>query len=101
MREESVVSRLDDHRRDAAGKPLDADQWDRLLRSEEPDEFRVERYVAPENPDLVAFRVVDRAGHVRGFIGFEYDAMEKDLPARTLARVRRAAMPRTDLKLVG
>lgn len=34
MREEFAVSRLDDHRRDDAGKPLDADQWDRLIEKE-------------------------------------------------------------------
>jgi len=90
---------------DDAGRPIDDEQYDRLTEREyrAREEFRVERYISPENPELVAFRVVDNSGVVRGFIGFEYGAMERDLPARLLQRVQRAAdiAPRPDLKLVG
>lgn len=96
---------LDLTRRDDAGNPIDDETFDRLIEREyaerDRDELRVERYIAPENPELVAFRVVDREGHVRGFIGFEYGAMEWGLPERTLARVKRAASPPTPLRLVG
>lgn len=107
MRGSTVVSRLDDLHRDAAGNKLDPDQWDRLIGKEYEairpagSDLHVERYIAPENPELIAFRVVDESGHVRGFIGFEMDAMEWDLPQRTLERVQRAALPRPDIRLVG
>lgn len=85
-------------RRDDAGRPITDEQYERLV---ERDELRLERYTAPENPDLVAFRVIDAHGKVRGFIGFEWDAMEKELPVRMLQRVQRSITPRPDLRLVG
>src|SRR4051812_36475646 len=92
--------------RDDAGRPIDYEKYQRIVEREydaAEAEFRLERYQAPENPDLIALRVVDRSGRVRGFIGFEWDAMEMELPERLLTRVQRAAMahPRPDLKLVG
>jgi hypothetical protein len=89
--------------RDDAGNPMDYERYRARCEREaaEAEELRVERYEAPENPEIVAFRVIDRSGKVRGFIGFELDAMELDLPERTLERVRRAvaAHPSGNLKL--
>lgn len=69
--------------------------------SDVPDDgLRVERFRSKDAPDLIAFRVVDRNGEPLGLIAFKYEAMEKDLPARTLARVRRAESPRPLLRLV-
>lgn len=92
---------------DDEGREIDPEAYRALVerdyRARERDDLRVERYISPENPELVAFRVIDSAGKVRGFIGFEYEAMEKELPLRTLQRVQRAAdiSPRPSLKLVG
>lgn len=81
------------------GRPLDADE--RIERREEVDDgLRVERFAFPGAPDLVALRVVDRQGRVRGVTGFEWDVMEADIPERMLARVRRGHQP-TKLRLVG
>jgi hypothetical protein len=92
---------------DDAGNPMDCEQHQRIVDREyaarEAAEFRVQKYRDPENPKLVAFRVVDQSGVVRGRIAFEWAAMEIDLPERALARVQRGAQicPRPDLKLVG
>jgi len=90
---------------DDAGRPIDDEQYDRLTEREyrAREEFRVERYADPENPRLIAFRVVDASGVVRGRIAFEWEAMEPDLPKRALERVQRGASihPRPDLRLVG
>ena len=88
------------------GRPIDPEQYERLCDREyaaREVEFRVEKYRDPENPKLIAFRVVDRSGTVRGRIAFEWSAMEIDLPERAIERVRRGAQicPRPDLKLVG
>jgi len=90
---------------DDEGRPIDPEQYERLCDREyaaREVEFRVERYVSPDNPELVAFRVIDSAGHIRGFIGFEFESMEWDLPERMLARVQRAAAAasRPDIRLV-
>ena len=90
---------------DDEGREIDCEQYDRLTEREyrARDEFRVERYSDPENPKLIAFRVVDTSGVVRGRIAFEWAAMEPDLPKRALERVQRGAsiQPRPDLRLVG
>ena len=78
------------------GQPVD----EPLGREEPEDGLRVERFRSKDAPDLIAFRVVDRNGEPLGLIAFKYEAMEKDLPARTLARVRRAEGPRPLLRLV-
>lgn len=99
--------RLDSHRRDAAGRPIDPERYHHILEAEaaklglDVDELHVERFDFPAAPHLVCLRVVDRQGAIHGITGFPWEAMEPEIPDRMIERAKRGRAPRPNIRLVG